>query len=352
MSSQYEVLSEIIELCLGLDRLACSIYRKFALSCRISALAAEWEAIADEELEHLRFWKKALTISRKKHLPLIFENAGETRDKLRKINKAAERITSNSNACDSLSERFTLAFLIEIYMLDPIFMTLFHHYNFIAPDIENKYEKHILRFTGMVKRYRSELSTLHIELFNETLYDLYCLSRDLCKNALYDNLTGFYNRHGFFRNIKPLLSLAERKKMNIGIIMIDFDNFREINNSFGHQAGDAALKAAAAIIKANIRQSCIPCRYGGDEFIVFAAIEDKKSLELICERIVKSIDKRSEEVTGIHFTVSAGAWKGKVGRQPEEILATIIRNADENLFKVKKSGRNNYLVDAQKCSGS
>lgn len=153
-----------------------------------------------------------------------------------------------------------------------------------------------------------------------------------------------YNRRGFFDNIEPLLSLAARKKLDIGIIMIDFDNFKEINDSLGHQAGDQALKDMASIIKSNLRRSCISARYGGDEFIILSDIENSESLEVICERIRKNIEENSKKISGRQFTVSLGGATGKISKQYEESLAMIINKADENLFKAKKNDKNSWIV--------
>ena len=230
------------------------------------------------------------------------------------------------------SEELALAFLLENYMLDPVFMMMFHAYSFINENIEDDYEKHLLTFMDMSKRYHGNLASLHIELFNTTLHDLYIAIRELLKNSMRDSLTGLYNRRGFFSNVTPILSLAERKKLDIGIIMIDFDNFKEINDTSGHQAGDKALKAGASIIKSILRASCISARYGGDEFIVLSDIENVHSLQTICERIRKNIDKKSLKMSGTHFTISLGAAIGKISRQREASLAKIIHNADKKLL--------------------
>ena len=289
MINEYKILSEIIELCLSIDLKSCTTYNKFALESENLSLAAEWKLRAGEERNHILFWKQALVLSEQKQLPLIFKNPVEVRDKLKKITKKIEQIFSKFNNYKLSSEQLTLSFLLESYMLNPAFMTMFHDYSFIDKSIENDYEKHILVFIDMIKCYHDNLNSLKVETFSETLYDLYLANKQLLKSSLQDSLTGLYNRRGFFDNIKPLLSLASRKNTDIGIIMIDFDDFKKVNDLSGHQIGDRVLKKTAAVIESDIRASCISARYGGDEFIVFSDIKNAESLHVICERIRKNI---------------------------------------------------------------
>lgn len=344
MPDKYKVLSEIIELCLYIDLISCSTYKKFALKSKDPSLAAEWEARAKEEKRHIRFWKQALVLSKQKHLPLIFKNHMKVKNKLTKIKHTTENILSEFDSYDMPSKELSLAFLLETYMLQPAFTTMFHDYSFIDKSIDKNYGKHILEFINMTKLFYDKHDSLHIELLNETLYDLYITNKELLASSHYDSLTEIYNRRGFFNNAKPILSLAERKKISVGIIMIDFDNFKEINDLSGHQAGDKALKTAASIIKKNLRESCISGRYGGDEFIILSDIENSKSLEIVCERLRKNIDEKSKETSGVHFTISLGAATSTISRQYEESLAKIINKADENLYKAKKNGKNSWVV--------
>ena len=179
MKNKYKILTEIIELCLYLDVTACSTYRKFALECKIPSLAAEWDLRAKEEKSHILFWKQALILSKEKQLPLIFENPVEVKNKLKKIKHTLKRIFSTFNAYSDPSEELTIAFLLENYMLDPFFMMMFHAYSFINENIEDEYEKHLLTFINMSKRYHTKSDSLHVELFNETLHNLYVINRKL-----------------------------------------------------------------------------------------------------------------------------------------------------------------------------
>ena len=343
-TDKYKVLSEIIELCLDLDKMALKTYSKFMTECKIPALAKEWKLRAEEEKRHMIFWRDALALSKKKLLPLIFEFPLEVKNKLKKIKKNFTRIYSSFTAYDNPAEELTLAFLLESHMLHPEFLEMFQAYNFIDNGISDDYSEHVISFTKMIKNHHTGLDSLRIEILNENLYDLYIANEKMLKTATHDNLTGLYNRHGFFSNIKQSLSLAVRNKLKVAVIMMDFDNFKNINDSHGHQVGDTALKGAASIIKSGLRDSCLAARYGGDEFIILCDIEDKKSLEVICERLRQNINKNSEQATGIHFTISIGAATGKITAQEEASLAKIIHDADSKLLETKKNGKNSWLI--------
>lgn len=263
---------------------------------------------------------------------------------MREINKTINTLMSNFDSYDIYSEQLTLAFMLESYTLSPTFMTMFRDYSFIDKTIYEQYQNHILAFVNMIKKYHHDLSMLQVNIFSENLYDLYCRTKEYLDDALRDNLTNLYNRHGFTEQIKPLLSLAERKCFDAGIIMLDFDDFKSINDSHGHSAGDAALKAEASIINSCMRESSIVGRYGGDEFIIFTETDDQDSLKNICERIREITEQKSEELAGFPFTVSLGAAKGKISRPHEKYLAQIINDADQKLYKAKSKGKNNWVV--------
>ncbi|MFA7185486.1 MAG: GGDEF domain-containing protein [Victivallales bacterium] len=344
MDSEYRVLSEIIELCLSLDLAACATYHQFAAQCKISSLAFEWQLRSKEEKKHILFWEKALVLSKRRQLPPVFENPLEVREKLKKIQKTVNQMFPKLKVYTAPTEELSFAFFIENYMLDPVFMTMFHAYRFIDGSVEDEYEAHLMAFIKMAKNYRAQLNSPNVELFNETLYDLYISNRKLLRDAMHDSLTGLYNRRGFFDSAGFLLSLAERKKLDVAVIIIDFDDFKNINDTFGRQAGDEALKESGAMIKDVLRASCLSARYGGDEFIVLADIDNEDSLKLICERIRETIDQKSKKTFGTHFTVSLGAATGGIGRQREISLAEIICKADEKLFEAKKNGGNCWVI--------
>ena len=342
--NEYEILVEIIQACLWIDGKACTTYHKFAKDAKNEKFKKAWQDRADEEKEHIRFWKAALELAEQKHLPLIFKDSLDVKKKIIKTRNAIDKLTSQITKYDVYPEQLTLAFMLESCMLHPAFMVMFHSYRFLNNHIDKDYEKHIVAFIKMIRDFNNDLSILHVNLFCENLYDLYKVTMEYLDNSLRDTLTGLYNRRGFINYVNPALCMAEKNSMSVGIIIIDFDEFKLINDSLGHPSGDIALKAEAEIINSCIREIDVVGRYGGDEFIVFVNTDNFDSLREICERIRKTTEDKSEELSGFPFTVSLGAAEGEILKPQEKYLAEIINNADRKLYEAKKGGKNRWSV--------
>ncbi|MDD5729402.1 MAG: diguanylate cyclase, partial [Victivallales bacterium] len=288
---EYEVLTEIIRSCLWIDGKACATYRKFAENTQNGKLKQEWLDRADEEKTHMHFWKEALVLGKQKHLPLIFKDLPEVKEKITGIRETIEKVISQFTKYDVYTEQMMLALMLESCMLHPAFMIMFHDYRFINNDIDRDYENHVKMFVEMVKTFKEDMSMLQVDLFCENLYGLYQVTINYLYNSLRDTLTGLYNRRGFINGTSPVLSLAERDALTVGIIIMDFDDFKLINDSRGHLSGDTALKTEAEIINSCVRKSDIVGRYGGDEFIIFAQTDKLDVLKNICERIRKTTEE-------------------------------------------------------------
>ena len=120
--------------------------------------------------------------------------------------------------------------------------------------------------------------------------------------SLTDELTGIYNRRGFFALVEHQLKLSKRQKRGIFMLYADLDHLKEINDTFGHQEGDLALIETANILKDNFRESDIVARIGGDEFVVVPVGATGDNIESITSRLQKAVD--------IHN--SRGKWRYKL----------------------------------------
>ena len=144
--------------------------------------------------------------------------------------------------------------------------------------------------------------------------------------AYHDALTSLANRH-FFNQLAPLvLARAKRKNFQFAVIMIDVDDFKAINDQFGHQAGDACLQKLAQGFKSTLRESDVLARIGGDEFVLIAdELRDEFDIELIINRLVNSIDQS--------LTVSIGvAIYPQDGKTMDELMSY----ADKMLYQKKR----------------
>jgi len=185
--------------------------------------------------------------------------------------------------------------------------------------------------------------------FNEDLVNLVlqacsaALSRQVkmenLKNAAaIDPLTGCYNRREFINQLKRNIAGAIRHKTNLSLFMFDLDHFKNINDTYGHPAGDKVLKEIASIVQKNMRTDDIFARYGGEEFIAILPETDKiKAMEL-ADRLRNKIEKKI--ITYKDNTIKITASFGVAQMEQCADMEKIIQDADTMLYKAKLNGRN------------
>lgn len=163
----------------------------------------------------------------------------------------------------------------------------------------------------------------------------------LFAQAVYDGLTGVYIRRYYEIRVKEELSMLKRQPGKVAIILFDMDNFKHINDRFGHLAGDDVLCAFAGLMKANVRQHVdVICRYGGDEFIILLPGTGLDEAVEIAERLRTLFERQpfEELPRDCPFTVSAGVASTDHSKMlPAEEL---LRSADTALYKAKQAGGN------------
>ncbi|HMB96490.1 MAG TPA: diguanylate cyclase [Tepidisphaeraceae bacterium] len=158
----------------------------------------------------------------------------------------------------------------------------------------------------------------------------------LTQKAQIDALTGLWNRRYFDQRLEAEISLAKRSRRPLGILMLDLDHFKSINDRYGHPMGDEVLRRVGAQLAASVRTEDIVCRYGGEEFAIVAPNISAGALQL-AERLRSAIEKMSFSFGGhdVKVTVSIGA------AFCEETLDTAMLNhADAALYRAKQNGRN------------
>ncbi|MCC6928621.1 MAG: diguanylate cyclase [Gemmatimonadaceae bacterium] len=156
--------------------------------------------------------------------------------------------------------------------------------------------------------------------------------------SLIDELTGLYNRRGFLTLAQQQLKLARRGHRELVLLFIDMDDFKEINDTFGHHEGDTALRRASEILKHTFRDSDIIARLGGDEFVVLATDAGKSGSEIIIQRLRRELLERNE-CDGfpyrLSFSVGAARFDPDAPPSIEELMAA----ADSMLYEQKKDRR-------------
>ena len=167
---------------------------------------------------------------------------------------------------------------------------------------------------------------------------------NLLYKASFDSLTGIFNRHHFIKLAYMEIAYASRHKLPVGVIMIDIDNFKQVNDQYGHLVGDSVLSQFSNLVIENKRTEDLFARYGGEEFIIMPRGEmNKEFMSLLCERIRKvaeNFEFRFEEKL-VRITASLGFHIKKVeSADSETVLNDIIQKADEALYLAKEQGKN------------
>lgn len=157
-----------------------------------------------------------------------------------------------------------------------------------------------------------------------------------------DYLTGFYNRRYLFDLGNRYIQNLNGSTSQITIAMIDIDRFKNINDQYGHQAGDVILQHVSVILLENLSASDIICRLGGDEFCVLSTTIKKEKVKLTFERIRKRFENGKFNIgkANISITISLG-----VATRFADSLEATINRADELLYQAKTSGRNMVITD-------
>ncbi|MBN1353518.1 MAG: diguanylate cyclase [Candidatus Omnitrophica bacterium] len=176
----------------------------------------------------------------------------------------------------------------------------------------------------------------------------------LFSEAIKDDLTKLYRYSYFHMRIDEELARSKRYNRPLSLIMVDVDNFKNINDGFGHQAGDEALRVIARMMKRNLRKVDISARYGGEEFGILLPETEKNNAHTVAERIRKSIEEefRKPEIIKkvirrnlggkekLELTISIGISTYR----PEISKEDLVREADEALYKAKKEGKNRICI--------
>ena len=157
-----------------------------------------------------------------------------------------------------------------------------------------------------------------------------------------DGLTGLLNRRFFDKQLDLELARAERANSALGFLLCDLDNFKQINDSFGHQVGDLVLKLVSSAIKDNIRETDFAGRYGGEELCVLLPDTDLTGAGEVAEKIRSAVEQLdiNQEQGGLRVTVSIGV--STFGEQASTAEA-LVQRADENLYQAKANGKNQVV---------
>lgn len=176
------------------------------------------------------------------------------------------------------------------------------------------------------------------------------LRERVARDAMFDMLTGLYNRRALSARLSEAFALARRHGQELGLVMLDADHFKSVNDLHGHPVGDRVLRALADEIRAGMRESDFAGRYGGEEFAVVLPNADVEGAVAVAERIRGRFAMLAlpAGTTTVMVTVSAGVAVLRPGMAgPQELVAS----ADAALYAAKRAGRNRVEVAGRGAVG-
>jgi diguanylate cyclase (GGDEF)-like protein len=191
----------------------------------------------------------------------------------------------------------------------------------------------------------------HYRLLTESHERLIQAQDELERLANHDALTGLYNRRFLMQAAALETARAERHGGAPAVLLLDLDHFKAVNDTYGHAAGDVALKAVAEAIIQILRPSDIAARYGGEEFVVLLPDSDHDSAVRVAERLRRAIEASAFDAGGMRFGLTASIG-GTIWARGEVGIEAALRRADACLYQVKAEGRNRVVLDPRGQGGA
>jgi diguanylate cyclase (GGDEF)-like protein len=185
---------------------------------------------------------------------------------------------------------------------------------------------------------------LRIEIKNRTMLDYQHAATVEQKEgsrlaALHDNLTGLPNRALFTDRLEHGIAQAKRHRWTLAVMFVDLDNFKVVNDTYGHPAGDAILQAVATRLKRNTRSEDTVSRYGGDEFLYLVTqLHNQRDIATIAAKILKAIEAPCNVVRDLNVDLCLKASIGIAVFPKDGVTASaLIKSADEAMYAAKES---------------
>lgn len=172
------------------------------------------------------------------------------------------------------------------------------------------------------------------------------LEEELLRLAASDPLTGLSNRRGFFEGAARMLGMAQRCGSPLSMIMLDIDHFKAVNDAYGHDAGDAVLRAVAERLRQSLRVSDLAGRVGGEEFAVLCPGTDLAGGVELAERLRQALEEMvvAADCRAVRVTASFGVAECRCGR--DAAPSACLTRADRALYAAKRGGRNRVCAEA------
>ena len=231
----------------------------------------------------------------------------------------------------------TLVFIFSLKLLHPLELLI---------DGIKKITAGNLSFT--IKNVSNDEIGVVVDAFNQMTQKLKLVAEELEEMAIRDGLTGLYNHKFFYTLLEKEVAREDRYHNTVALLLIDIDHFKNVNDTYGHRAGDTILSALSKRLMTRARTTDYVCRYGGEEIAVILIETNITEAQLIAEELRILIEKEPfliEDGRYVSITVSIG-----VSAYSEEAkdAGLMVSNADSALYRAKESGRNQVCVFEKK----
>ena len=187
----------------------------------------------------------------------------------------------------------------------------------------------------------------HIVDAQETVKRLQRKMEEVADMATIDELTGLFNRRALFSRLAEEHSRAERYGQGFSLLLIDIDDFKNVNDEHGHQVGDGILKGLGAFLRQNLRGSDFPARYGGEEFLCLLPSTDVEQAVQVGNKIRQLLSEStlSSKKKGVSLQVTISI--GIAAFAPDDDIDTLIKRADDALYLAKRQGKNRVVTERE-----
>ena len=230
----------------------------------------------------------------------------------------------------------------------PIILHIFTHVLLESADAETSWKEIINLHNSMTQAFGRKISirtaiceyfcSVHKTIRNPKVVEIHVFEKTL-KDSRYDGLTGLLNRQALDETLENEFHRSRRHKEDLSIIFFDLDNFKKVNDVYGHLAGDEALRQVSKILLTGKRLEDIAARYGGEELVLVLPETSKENAFILAERIRLNIEAMTIpwEGSDIHLTISGG-----ISAYPADgdDVRSLIQKADEAVQNAKDSGKN------------
>ena len=225
---------------------------------------------------------------------------------------------------------------VSAYLLKPI------SFKKLEKVIKQTCEK--LYYMKMTEEYEKSLE----KLVKDRTKELEFTKNNLEEMVNRDSMTNLYNRRYFYDISESWFKISQREKRAFSILMIDIDRFKNINDTYGHMAGDRVIRFLADVFKGLVRTSDVAVRFGGDEFVIFLPNTALDGAFAIANKIRESVEHEKLVLENyiIHFTVSIGVAESDYENDMD--INDALHNVDDALYEAKRRGRNRVMIYKKK----